>query len=153
MWQVTYVALLSWLKWLEIAPASSPYDGPLAFVWLGLYQSPTPAIQPSSTMANITEATYDGYVRQEVVWLPEIVNTAGQVIKKGQNMAFTPTDALVTNSITGAFLATALTGGSLIAAAAAPAPIPITGPPSGLFIVPVLLLPSTQVYGGPEWNF
>jgi hypothetical protein len=153
MWQVTYVALLSWLKWLEVAPASAPYDGPLANVWVGLFVAPTPAILPSSTMANITEASYDGYVRQEVAWLPEIVSSGGNVTKKGQNMLFAPIDGTVPNTITGAFLATALTGGSLIAGAAAPAPIFLGAPPSGLFIVPVLQLPSTPVYGAPEWNF
>lgn len=153
MWQMTYAALLAWLKWLEVAPASSPYDGPLAFVWVGLYVAPTPTFLPTSTMADITEANYDGYARQEVVWLPEIVNSAGDVIKKGQNMAFAPTDATLPNTITGAFLASAATGGNLIAGAAAPTPIPLIGPPSGLFLVPVLQLTSGQVYGGPEWNF
>lgn len=153
MWQVTLVALLSWLKWLEVAPASAPYDGPLAFVWLGLYTAPTSPILPTSDLAAITEANYDGYARQEIAWFPEFVNQAGQVTKKGQNMQFAPTDGTVSNTITGAFLATALSGGSLIAAAVAPVPIPLNGPPNALFIVPVLLLPSIPVYGAPEWNY
>ncbi len=153
MWQLTYAALLAWLKWLEVAPASAPYDGPLAFVWVGLYTSPTPPLQPTSTMANITEANYDGYSRQEIVWLPEIVEVDGSVTKKGQNMLFAPTDALISNTIQGAFLASAASGGVLIGAAAAPTPIPLIGPAPGLFIVPVLKLTSAPNYGGPEWNF
>jgi hypothetical protein len=153
MWQVTYVALLSWLKWLEIAPASAPYDGPLAFVWVGLYQAPTSPILPTSTLASITEATYDGYARQEVVWNPEFISQAGLVTKKGQNMYFSPSDATVPNLITGVFLASALSGGSLIAAAVAPVPIALNDPTNALFIVPVLSLPSSPVYGSPEWNY
>ncbi|HKV98065.1 MAG TPA: hypothetical protein VJR90_11345 [Gammaproteobacteria bacterium] len=150
MWQATYLFLFRALTdWVEAV--GSGYKGVLDGIYMGLYQPPTTPIVPQSTMANITEANYDGYVRQLVTWFPVIQSSSGVEVVYGPNLFFAPTDATVRNTITGVFLADANYGGNLLMAAALPSPgVPLAGPGNGLVVKPSVQLPTTQIYGAPE---
>lgn len=153
MWQLTTAFLRLAMSWLDACPASAPYLGPLCDAWMGLYVSPTAPVQQTSTMANITEASYDGYARQEIVWLPTFIALAGPQTIKGTSLWWQPTGGLTPNVITGAFLASAVTGGVLYAGAVAPGTgFPLNGTDTGLMTIPVFQLPFSQIYGGPEWD-
>lgn len=150
MWQVTYLFLYRALTDLVEAVAIG-YTGVLDTAWMGLYQVGTPTIGPLSTMANIVEATYDGYVRQRVAWFPVLQSSGGTEVVYGQELFYAPSDAAVPNVIGGVFLADAVYGGVLLMAAALPTPgVPLTGPGSGIVVKPVFQLPTTQIYGGPD---
>jgi hypothetical protein len=149
VWQFTYVLLLRLLQ-AAIRGSGAGAAGPLSAAWLGLYQPPTVPITPQSTMANITEANYDGYSRQLVVWFPPYISAAGPEQMSAQDLFFMPIDPLVANQITGVFLADAFYGGSLLAAAVLPAPgVQLTGPTRALKVQPNVQLSTAQLYGAP----
>lgn len=153
MWQVTYVLLLRLLQ-AAIRGGGAGTAGPLNTVWLGLYIPPTTPITVQSVMGNITEANYDGYSRQQVVWFPPFQSGPGPELLAGQDLFFMPTDALVANQITGVFLADAFYGGNLLAAAVAPAPgVQLTGPTRGLKVQPQFALGTGLIYGAPVLVF
>lgn len=150
MWQVTFAFLFQAITDLVERVASGGYTGVLDTAWCGLYQSPTHPIGPTSTFLNITEANYDGYVRQPVVWFPVIQSSGGPEVVYAQDLFFMPTDALVANLITGAFLCSSQYGGSLWMAAALAAPgVQLSGPQNGIKVQPVFQLPTQLVYGSP----
>lgn len=150
VWTVTTAFLLKVVNWLNACPASAPYFGPLCDVWVGLYQPPTSPITPNSVLANITEANYSGYVRQEVVWFPTFQQQSGPQIIIGVDQFYAPTDSLSANTITGIFLATASTAGILLAAAGLASPgVVLSTPDSALVVEPEFSLPFSQIYGGP----
>lgn len=150
MWQATYTFLFRALTdWVEAV--GSGYKGVLDGIYMGLYQTPTTPIVPTSTMANITEANYDGYARQLVTWFPVIQSSSGVEVAYGPNLFFAPTDANVRNTISGVFLVDAVYGGNLLMAAALASPgVTLYGPTNGIVVKPAIQLPTTQVYGGPE---
>lgn len=93
---------------------AGPYSGPLDGLYLGLSKNPTPTLNPSQGLASITEANYDGYARQAVVWHgPHSLGTYDQAIISG-SLNFVPTGSVVGNQIVGMFLADALTAGNLL---------------------------------------
>ena len=150
MWTVTKLFMLRLAQDL-IQAAAGPLPGPLNNVWMGLYQSPTVPINPDSTLVNITEATYDGYSRQKVVWFPPWVSVGGPEILAAQDLWYSPTDALVANVITGVFLADAFYGGNLLMAAVLPVPGRVLGSPSDAMKVQAQFqLPFLQIYGKPD---
>jgi hypothetical protein len=151
VWIVMQYFLLLVQSWLIKFPASAPYDGPLGAVYVGLAIAPTAGITWQSTMANITEANYDGYARQEVVWYPPYLAGGGPATLEGQSLHFAPTDATVPNNIIGVFLADAPTGGHLLAFASWPGTgAPMSNPSQALTVDAFFQLPFQLVYGGPE---
>lgn len=148
MWTVTAYFLNQILADLINAYSASHINGILEAVWLGLYITPTTPISPQSTLANITEANYDGYARQEVVWYPPYTDFAGPQTLTGVSMNFSPTDATVPNLITGLFLATAGTGGNLLMAQALASP----GMPLQMLGESLILLPQFQMSYGPNYG-
>ncbi len=148
-WIATYFFFESVLNDLIEQNPSSGVAPSLKGVYQGLYTAPTGTPTPASTMASITEANYDGYARQAVVWFEPFLDVLGPFNLQGANMQFRPTDAVVPNTITGAFLATAITGGNLLLAAAFVQPVALSGPLTALTISPVFQLAFTSNYGRP----
>ena len=150
VWQLTTAMVIKMMQWLTACPASAPYFGPLCDVWIGLYQPPTAPITANSVLAAITEADYDGYARQEVVWFPTFTQTSGPQIIIGVDQFYAPTDSLSANTITGVFLSTAVSGGVLLGAATLASPgVTLSTPETALVVEPEFSLPYTQTYGGP----
>lgn len=150
MWTVTAAFLAQVLADI-IGSGMSPSGGVLGAAWLGLYIAPTTPITPRSTLANITEATYDGYARQEVVWYAPYTDLSGPQTLTGHTLEYAPSDATVPNVITGLFLASAVTGGTLWMAAAQASPgYPLQMPGQAMIVVPQFQLGYGQVYGGPQ---
>jgi hypothetical protein len=149
MWQLTYALLLRMAQALIAHPAGA-VNGPLFGVWIGLYQAGTGNVLPQSTMANILEANFNGYSRQQAAWFPPWQSQGGPELLAGQDVFFSPTDATVTNHIAGVFLADAFYGGNLLAGAALPSPgIILAGPTQAVKVQPQLQLTTLQVYGSP----
>lgn len=149
MWTVTLVFLARLMAAITRGGGAGT-PGPLFNVWLGLYQAPTSPITPQSTLANITEASYDGYSRQLVTWFPAFVAQAGPELLTAQDLFFSPTDALVVNMITGVFIADAFYGGNLLAAAVLPLPgVQLTGPGRAIKVQPQYSQQFLQIYGSP----
>jgi hypothetical protein len=149
MWVATYFFLLSIMDALTQASVSAFYESVLGKTYCGLFIAPTPAPTPGLLMSGITEANYDGYARQPLVWFAPFLDSAGPADAAAQNLHFSPSDANVPNTITGAFVASALTGGQLLLAAAFATPVALTSPLLALNLAPVFQLPFTVNYGGP----
>jgi len=150
MWVATYAFLSAVMDALGIASVSAFYESVLGKCFFGLYQAPTPVPTPGMLMANITEANYDGYARQAITWFPTFLDAAGPQDLAAMNMRFSPSDAVVPNTITGAFIATAATGGLLYLAAALPVPIALPSPAYSTIAAPVFQLAYTNNYGNPN---
>jgi hypothetical protein len=151
MWQMTYAFLLELLA-AAIGHGGSPAAGPLFGVWVGLYQQGTPGVTPTSVLGNIIEANYDGYSRQQAMWFPPFVSSAGPAQLAAQDLFYAPIDSNVPNMIAGAFLASAFYGGVLLGGAPTPrGPIPMTGVQSAIKLQPQFQLTPGQVYGSPAW--
>lgn len=101
---------------------SGNYSGPLYTAYLGLCIAPTPAFTPLSVIGSLTEATYTGYARQQIVWGSTYVSSTGLQVIPGGSLVYQPSDAVTPNVITGAFLADALTTGNLLAGLLFPSP-------------------------------
>lgn len=148
-WIPTYFFLFTVLDALALKSGSQLYEAVLGNTWLGLYQAPTPVPTPALLMSGITEANYDGYARQPLVWFPPFLDVAGPATLAAQNLHYSPSDAVVPNTITGAFIATAATGGQLYLAAALSVPVALPGPSYALNAAAVFQLSFTALYGGP----
>jgi len=149
LWTVTYLLMLR-LALNAIRAGGSAVPGALNGIWLGLYQSPTVPITPVTTLAGITEANYDGYSRQQVVWFPPFLSSSGPVLLAAQDAYFTPSDGLSSNLITGVFMADSFYGGGLLAAAALASPGRVLSQVTdALKVQPQFALPAISVYGGP----
>jgi hypothetical protein len=101
-------------------------------------------------MSALTEANYDGYSRQEVVWYKPYQGTGGPAILQGASLLFAPTDALSSNTIQGIFLSdSAVSGaGDLWAGQVLPAPgIVLQSPLTVLKVLVEIWLTQQQVYG------
>jgi hypothetical protein len=150
MWQVTTFFLLRVAQQL-IHAAAGAGAGALNAVWMGLAQPPTGALNQYSTLAQITEANYDGYSRQQVVWFPPWISVAGPELLTAQDLWFSPSDALVSNQITWIFLADAFYAGNLLMAAPVPNPgVNLSSPAQALKVQAQFALPFTQIFGKPD---
>jgi hypothetical protein len=98
------------------AQAASGAAGPLHTTFMGLYIAPTPL--PSFTMAigDIVEAGFTGYARQAVVWGPPYISQSGLVAMDSASLHWQPSDAVAPQTVTGIFLASLATLGTLKAA-------------------------------------
>lgn len=150
MWTATIYFLLAILDALSLKTGSQLYEALLSNVFFGLYQAPTPVPTPQLTMGGITEANYTGYARQALVWNPPFLDAAGPADLAALSMFFQPSGVAVGNTITGAFIATASSGGILLLAAALAQPIALTSPSFGLNASPVIQLPFGINYGTPN---
>lgn len=152
MWTVMYSFLLSlWETLSGKLDISGPPINPLASVWIGLYVAPTPGPNPNATMSDITEPTFNGYGRQEVVWYPPYIDISGVAQLEGVSQIYRPTDNLTQTQITGLFLATAPVGGTLLAMQ----PIggggyPLNTTLQALVLVPSISLDPAGSYGGVD---
>jgi hypothetical protein len=150
VWTVTTALLLRVAQWLIDAGATSPGQGPLYAAYIGLCQTGTPGFTQNTLLSQVTEANYDGYARQEIVWYPPYISTAGPQTLEGGSLFFMATDQNASNNITAVMLVSALTGGVLLAGAALPSPGVVLGPSSAaLKVIPEFQLPFQQIYGGP----
>jgi hypothetical protein len=102
--------------------ASGGYTGPLKTAYLGLCIAPTPAFNQLSLITTITEANYDGYARQEIMWGTTYQSSSQLQVIPGGSLVFQPSDSTVPNTITGAFIADALTAGNLLMGLLLPPP-------------------------------
>lgn len=100
----------------DITQAASGTAGHLHAVFLGLYVAPTPVPNVNLLMADITEATFTGYARQAIVWGPPYVSQAGYEAMDAGSLHWQSSDAVTPNTITGVFIASAITAGVLLAA-------------------------------------
>jgi hypothetical protein len=149
MWVATYYFLAAIMDALSLKTGSALYEALLSNVFFGLYQAPTPVPTPAMVMAGITECNYDGYGRQAAVWFPTFLDASGPQDLAAQNMHFAPNDALVPNTATGAFMATAASGGILLLAAQFAVPIALPSPAYALNLAPIFQLAFTNNYGSP----
>lgn len=151
MWIVSQLFLQRCMAALLANVASGGFRGPLFNCWVGLYQTGTPAMQPTNTIADIVEANYDGYSRQEVIWFPPWISSSGPEQAASQDNWFSPVDAGVSNNITGVFLADAFYGGNLLVSAALANPGAVLGNPNeALKVQEIFQLPFQTIYGGPD---
>lgn len=147
-WVATYTFLAAAMNDLIGYDPSSGMSGILRNVYLGLCQVPTAPFAPNSTIASLTEATYDGYARQEISWFPTDVSNLGMQEIIAANLQFRPTDSTVANTINGIFIATALTGGNLLMGTILARNVALTGPTTSLTVAPVFQLPTAGPFGG-----
>lgn len=146
-WVPSIAFLASMLADINDVGASGSLTGVLTSCYCGLFQAPTPFPTPGLLMAGITECNYNGYARQSVSWFPPFIDALGPYDLAARNMHFVSTDALVPNTATGVFLASALAGGTLLLSAMLVAPVGLTNPLQALDVAPVFQLAFTANYG------
>lgn len=150
MWQTTTTYLLALLNAAMRGPGAGA-AGPLYQAWVGLFQQGTATPNQGTTLANIVEANYHGYSRQQLTWFPPWIGSAGVVQMAAQDLLFASNDNLSSNLITGVFLASAFYGGTYWMGALLPPPGVFLGNPSqALKVQPVYSQPWTLVYGSPQ---
>lgn len=99
-----------------LTQAAAGAAGPLHAVFMGLYVAPTPLPSVNLVMADITEASFTGYVRQAIVWGPAYIAQAGFEAMDAGSLHWQPSDAVAPNTVAGFFIASASTAGILLAA-------------------------------------
>lgn len=149
LWVPTYSFLLSALNDLIGYDPSSGMSGVLRNIYVGLCIGPTPPFANSSVIGGVTEATYTGYARQEVVWFPPYIDVLGPYAITGANLQFRPTDSMTPNTITGLFLASALTAGTLLLGCQLATPVVLNDPTEAFTTAPVVQLFNGNQWGGP----
>jgi hypothetical protein len=128
--------------------ASGAYAGPLEAVYLGLYTNPTPVLNYNSTLANITEATFTGYVRKELVWDSAYFGAELYEYLEAGSLHWQPTDAVAPNVVTGLFIADAVSAGNLLLSGVFPPPgIPMSSSLNALTVIARFGLNSAQNWG------
>jgi hypothetical protein len=103
---------------------SGDHTGILGTVWIGLFKA-WGGYSPTMLMASLTPANYAGYARQAVVWGTPYIGANGLPAVLAGLLSFVPTDGVTPNTILGAFVADALTGGNLIGVDAFENPVPL----------------------------
>ena len=131
---------------LDVTVAGN-HTGLLGTAHVGLFQAPTPAFNINRVLADITEATFDGYARKPVVWGNQSVDPAGRQSVHGGGLLFSPTGAVTPNTLTGIFLADALVAGILLALAYFAEGVAFDGIEDDLTIVPVFAVPLVGNWG------
>jgi hypothetical protein len=148
VWSVTQLFLIRILQWLSEPGTGSPQHGPLFPAYIGLYQATSPPVVAGSLMPSIVEASYDGYARQQVSWYPVYQSSGGLVTLEGGSLYFAPTDALISQTMTGIFLCDALVGGNLWAGQPIPAPGKVMSNP----LTVIKVLPAVGLGFGPNYG-
>jgi hypothetical protein len=129
--------------------ASGSLAGALTGTYLGLYQAPTPFPTPSLLMGGVTECNYAGYARQALSWFPPFIDALGPYDVAAHNLQFRAVDSSAPNTATGVFIASALTGGTLLLSANLLSPALLNGPLQSLDVAAVVQLAFTANYGRP----
>jgi hypothetical protein len=151
MWVMTSAVLKLLLLALSEPAGSSGFSGPFAACYVGLLIDPTPDLTSNTVLADVTEASYDGYARQLVVWYPPFISSEGPYLLEGHSQIYTPTDTTVANNITGVMLCSALTAGQYLCGMLSfPTTYPLTGPTQSMVVDPEISLPFSSIYGGPD---
>lgn len=148
-WVPSLQFLLSCMYDLSEVETSSSLPNVLTGVYCGLFQAPTPFPTPALVMSGITECNYDGYARQLITWFPPFIDALGPVDLAARNMHFVPTDSTNPNTATGVFIATALTGGTLLLSAMLVTPAALGSILQALDVAPVFQLAFNANYGRP----
>lgn len=112
--QLVAAALASVLSDALRLASQTTYAGTLVGAWLGLYTA-GPAWGINNVLSQYTEANYNGYARQQIVWGDEGVDVTFRPEVFGSALQFQPTGNLVANTIIGTFIASASSGGQLLA--------------------------------------
>lgn len=121
--------------------------GPLDNVFVGLYTA-GPAAGPGVVLGDLTEATFTGYARVEVAnWSAAYVTSDGKVTIDGNNVHFSPSDAVTPNIVIGWFIATASTAGTLLGMEQFASTKPMQAADNGVTVVPRLQFPQANDYG------
>lgn len=116
--------------------------------YLGLFTA-WPGFALTLQMSQITEPTFGGYARKAVNWgdtgidknqRPEVVGGLGQ---------FQPSDSSASNTIIGAFLASAISTGVLLAVGLLATPVILATPSDLLAILPRIAIPGLAA---PDWG-
>ncbi len=127
---------------------AGPYSGALDGVFIGLSKPPTGTLTSNSPFTAITEANYDGYARQPIVWRAPYVEIGGAISLQSAQTYWTPTDTLIQNTINGMFVADALTAGNLLASEIFAVPQPLAGPQNAFSLALIFALGANNNYGG-----
>jgi hypothetical protein len=151
VWVMTDYVLKLMLLALEQAAGSASFSGPFSSVWVGLLINPTPNLTDKTKLADVTEATFTGYVRQLVVWYPPFISAEGPYLLEGHSQIYTPLDGVTPNNITGVMLCDKQTGGNYLCGMLAfPTVYPLSDPTQSMVVDPEVSLPLTSIYGGPD---
>ncbi len=122
----------------------------LSGVWVGLYTAINASFGPNVTMANLTEASYTGYVRQQIPnWTTPYFNLAQRNAVTDGALHFSPGDASFPQTIIGVlFGSTSVAGGgTLLWADQLATPVGLTSPTTILNYVPEFDLDPAANYG------
>lgn len=150
VWKPTNLFLANLVSSLTANIVSGNYSGPLNGAYLGLVQQPSPLFTRDTLLSDITEATYAGYARRLIVWGPPFEDQAAEQVLEGVSLHYAPTSLDIANTITGCFVASALTGGALwLGAMFDGETVGLVGPNSGLTLVPRYGQSFLGPYAGP----
>lgn len=130
-----------------IAAGTNP-KGVFNTVYLGLFTA-WPGFNLTRVRADLTEASYTGYVRQLVVWGTPTFDPNGRPSVYGGGLTFESTDAVTPNTVIGAALYDAATNGNLLALAAFNNPVALAAAGNAVDITPKLAIPGTEA---PDWG-
>jgi hypothetical protein len=118
-------------KWLAAAWANAPtgpFAGPLHGSFAALITAVNANVDENLTAADLTEATYTGYVRQPMVMPTTTYDEAGTSVEGACGMlTWQPTGAAVSEMVVGVAYFDALTAGNLLGYD----PLPSPGEPMG----------------------
>lgn len=127
---------------------AGPFSGALDGVFVGLSIAPTGTLAPNSPFTAIHEAGYTGYARQPVVWRPPYIETGGANAVQSAQTYWTPTDSVLPQTITGMFVADAITAGNLLLSEMFAVPQPLGGPQNAFSLALIFALAANSNYGG-----
>ena len=137
--------------WLQsvVLHETSAHDGPLYQPWLGLYTAISPAANPASVRADLTEATFTGYARVQIASPYSGPSDDGGTTVEllGPLVVWTPSDAVTPNSIIGMAWFDASTAGNLLGLDPFDTPVPLPDSTSSVKVVPRLVLDYDADYG------
>lgn len=127
------------------------YSGPLVGSYLGLYTAISPNPSPQSVRADLTEATFTGYVRKALTWANPVDSSNGFSELLAGLLTWTPSDAVTPNTIIGVALFDASTAGNLLGMDVLTPPVPLPTQFTSLNYVPAfgLLFVSNYDSGTP----
>jgi len=149
LWVPTYALLSGMMADLIGYDPSSGMSGVLRNCYCALFQSGSPAPSKGSTLVTQTEADYDGYARQEVVWFPTYLDVLGPQAVTAANLQFRMTNTTTPNLITQIGLVSLVTGGVLLACSELQTPVQFSALTDQLTTAPVFQLTFNSIYGGP----
>lgn len=128
--------------------SNTAFGGTLNGAYLGLFTA-WPGFGLGLQMSQLTEPGYGGYARQLVAWGDEGIDKQQRPQVLGAVDQFQPTDSSASASVIGAFIASALTNGTLIAVGLLQTPVILGTPQDLLGVIPRFAVPGVA---NPEWG-